>query len=130
MSNFLQKYDTDKTLEENGQWIPLDETISVKVARLTSAKSTAARARLEAPYKNFRSIPDNIQEEILTKQLAEVILVDWKGVSLEDGVELPATYDNKLMVLKKFPDFRREIAMISMSADFYKKQEREEVTKN
>lgn len=131
MTNFVNRYQTDKTLEENGQWVNLGDGIEVKIARLNSERSQAVRRRLEKPYSKMRGeIPTQIQEEILTKQVAEAVLLDWKGVELESGKPLEPTLENKIKILTEFKDFRQDVVFVSMEAETFKNASVEEATKN
>jgi hypothetical protein len=67
---FLSKYKTDKTAEEAGVWVVLDDDLEVKVARLNNKKARDLRRQLEKPYRNFTTIPDAVNEEILTKVIS------------------------------------------------------------
>lgn len=131
MSNFVDRYKTDKNLEENGQWVDLGEGVEIKIARLNSERSQAVRRRLEKPYSKMRGeIPAQIQEDILTKQVAEAVLLDWKGVELEVGKPLDPTLENKIKVLTEFKDFRQDVVFVSMEAETFKTAKAEEATKN
>lgn len=131
MSKFINRYKTDRKLEEEGQWVEFGDDISVKVARLNSERSQAVRRKLEKPYSKIRgSIPEDIAEEILTKQVAEAILLDWKGVTDESGKEIECTYENRYKMLKEFKDFRFDVVTCSVEAETFKGKQIEEVTKN
>lgn len=131
MSKFLDRYKTDKKLEEEGQWVDLGDEILVKVARLNSERSQAVRRKLEKPYSKIRgNIPEDISEEILTKQVAEAVLLDWKGVTDDNGKDLECTYENRYKMLKEFKDFRFDVVTCSMEAETFKVRQIEEVTKN
>lgn len=131
MSKFINRYKTDRKLEEEGQWVEFGDDISVKVARLNSERSQAVRRKLEKPYSKIRgSIPEDIAEEILTKQVAEAVLLDWKGVTDENGKEIECTYENRYKMLKEFKDFRFDVVTCSVEAETFKGKQIEEVTKN
>lgn len=131
MSKFYDRYKTDKKLEEEGQWVDFGDGVKVKVARLNSERSLAVRRKLEKPYSKIRgSIPEDIQEEILTKQVAEAIIIAWEGVSDENGKEIECTYENKVKILKDFKDFRFDVVTASVEAETFKAKQNEEVLKN
>lgn len=131
MSKFVDRYKTDKDLEENGQWVDFGDGVLVKVARLNSERSQAVRRKLEKPYSKIRgSIPEDISEEILTKQVAEAVLLDWKGVTDENGKELECTYENRYKVLKEYKDFRFDVVTCAVEAETFKNKQVEEATKN
>lgn len=135
MPSFLERYKTDKNLEESGVWVDYGDGIEVQIRRLNSAKSRETRRRLEKPYtKGFRGqdMPESLQEELLNKQVAEAIVVDWKGVPDPDneGKELPCTPENVLKMVQRFPDFRDDIMAASMERATFQQEELKEAEKN
>lgn len=131
MTTFYARYKTDKKLEEEGQWVDFGDGVKVKVARLNSERSIAARRKLEKPYSKIRgSIPESIQEEILTKQVAEAVIIAWEGVTDERGKEIECTYENKVKILNEFKDFRFDVVTASVEAETFKAQQIEEISKN
>lgn len=127
MSSFMDRYKTNKSAEEDGQWVSFGDEIQVKLRRINSKKSKEVRRRLEKPYaKVYRNgdIPESIQEELLNRQIAEAIVVDWKGVPDFEYKEgeltvipdkfLDCTEDNVLRVIVAFPDFREDVMGASL----------------
>lgn len=135
MTSFLERYRTDKSLEEDGTWVDYSDGLMVCVRRLNSAKSKEVRRKLEKPYsKAFRGqdMPESLQEELLNKQLAEAIVVDWKGVPNPDKPEemLPCTRENVLRMVTDFPDFRDDILAAAMERATFQKEEIKAAEKN
>lgn len=135
MMNFLQRYATDKTAEEDGQWVDFGDGLEVKLRRLNSVKSREVRRKLEKPYaKQFRNqdMPDSISEMILNNQLAKAIVVEWKGVPDPDDMtkELPCTEENILHMMQSFPDFREDILAAAMERATFQKEELVAAEKN
>lgn len=131
MSRFMERYKTDRNLEENGQWVELGDGLEIKVARISSERSKAVRHRLEKPYAKMRGeIPTSIQEQILIKQIAEAVLLDWKGVTDEEGKAVECTLDAKIKMLTEFKDFLQDVVMVAMEAETFKAQKIEEASKN
>lgn len=131
--SFLSKYKTSEELEVNGVWVDFGDGVCVKIARFSNPHSKEVRSRLERPHAQALrrgSLPDSVSEYILLKQMAEAIIVDWKGVTDENGAELECTYDNKLSVLKKFKDFRDDVAFAAMERDTFKSADVEDAGKN
>jgi hypothetical protein len=128
MANFLDRYTTDKSLEDDGIWIDYGDGLKVKMRRLNCQKSKDVRRKLEKPYaKQFRGtdMPDSIQEQLLNKQIAKAIVVDWEGVpNPESPAEmLPCTEDNVLMMMEKFADFRDDILAASMERSTFQREQ-------
>lgn len=133
--NFLQRYSTDKTAEEDGQWVDFGDGIEVKLRRLNSVKSRDTRRKLEKPYaKQFRNqdMPDSVSEMILNNQLAKAIVVDWKGIPdpEDESKPLPCTEENVLKIVQDYPDFREEILQASMERATFQKEELAAAEKN
>lgn len=137
MSKFFDRYSTNRKAEEDGQWVDFGDGVKVKVRRLNSAKSKETRRRLEKPYKNqFRAgvdFPDSLQEELMNKQLAEAIIVDWEGVpELNDkgqpieGKFAECTPENVLRMVAMFPDFREDVVTASMERATFQNEVRKE----
>jgi hypothetical protein len=141
MAGFLDRYNTDRSLEEEGVWVDFGDGVKVQVRRLTSKKSREFRRKLEKPYSaqfRNREMPDSLQEELLNKQVAGVVIVDWEGVpnpeiELKEGETpkpFPFSVENALKVCEKFPDFRDDILIAAMELTTFEKQQREEARKN
>lgn len=150
MAGFMDRYSTDKTLEEEGVWVDYGEGLKVKIRRLNSKHSREVRRKLEKPYAaqfRGREMPESLQEELLNKQLAGSIVVDWEGVPdpdnapqfLADGVTpdpknpgtmLPYSPENVLRMVKEFGDFRDDILTAAMEKTTFQKEQRKEAEKN
>ena len=137
MSKFFDRYKTDRGAEEEGVWVDFGDGIRVKLRRLNSAKSKEVRRRLEKPfekqYRNGREYPDSLQEELMNKQLAQAIVVDWEGIpeldqsgSPIDGKDMPCTPENVIRMVSQFPDFREEITTASLERATFQVEERKE----
>lgn len=115
-------FQTDMDAEQEGKWfydILGDESgIDVKLRRFTSKASIKARQRITTLYRKFakkNKFSDEMQDKIITEQMAEAIVVDWKGVLDSDGTEIPYSKDAALLLLTKLPNLR--IALMQMAID-------------
>lgn len=140
MTKFFNRYHTSKAAEETGTWIPLGDDMHVKARRWTSTHAKETRLRLEAPYKALKKVGAELStednEEILTLQMAESLIVDWKGVTLPisfaeeagistvnavDGVvDVPFTPENAKKVFAILPDFKFELSRVLFDRDTFK----------
>jgi hypothetical protein len=137
MSKFLDRYKTDRKAEEGGQWVDFGDGLRVCLRRLNSQKSKEVRRKLEKPYANLyrggREMPDSLQEELMNKQLAEAIIVDWEGVPelnekgdpIEDKA-MPCTPENVIRMVSQFPDFREDIVTASLERATFQVEERKD----
>lgn len=133
MSRFRDRYETDKTAENEGVWVDYGDGIQVKIRRVNCARSREYRRTLEKPYaKMMRSgdLPDSLSEELLNKQIAGVLVVDWKGVEDprapapaegEKPTMLPFSQENVMFMITEYPDFREDILAASMEKATYQK---------
>lgn len=119
MSSFLDRYATNKSQEEDGVWVDFGDGIKVKIRRMNSKHSRECRARLEKPIAakfRGRDYPLEIQEDLFNLQLAHSIIIEWEGVpDAKDPSKMAGnTPEERLAVLKAYPDFREEIAQASL----------------
>ncbi len=124
---------TSQTAGESGKWFEFSPTISFKLRRLKSKFSRRARERLEQPYKRMMKngeLPQDLQEELVDKQIAEAIIVDWKGITDTKGQPMPYSKEAAMKLIKALPDLRDEIAGLSMRMDSFRDEETEEIVKN
>lgn len=143
MAGLRKRYNTDTSLEEEGVWVDFGDGLKVRVRRLSSKHSRDTRRKLEKPYSTQfrgREMPDSLQEQLLNKQLAESIVVDWEGVDDpyaknaegKEAPSLPCTPDNVLKIMSdpEFKDFREDILTAAMERTTFEKEQREVAEKN
>jgi hypothetical protein len=112
-------YATDKKAETEGTWIDLGEGLKVLIRRANSKASKAVRKRLEKPYLTMLRkdiLPENIQEQINNRHVAEGILLGWEGVTDEKDKAIPFSVDAAIAVFTDLPDFRDDIVNFSVEA--------------
>ena len=133
--------ETDTTAEEDGRWfrdIFNDGTnIDVKLRRLLSNASLNVRRRLDSGYRKYHKNGVYKDEamgiRVLNEQLAEAVLIDWKGIKVREGdamVELPYSKENALNLLTKLRHFRDTVLVMSQTLDNFRVEAREETAKN
>ncbi len=119
---------------ENGKWFDFGPDLKVKIRRFKSKKSRKVRENLEAPYKRVSkfgtTLPDDVQDEISTRHIAEGIVVDWKGVLDKEGKEIPYSVAAAVKLFTDLPEFRDAVAEISLGLDNYRDGEKEEIEGN
>jgi len=126
-------YATSEEDAENGKWFELSPTISVKLRRFKSKKSRKVRERLEAPYKRTTrngELPQEVLERILTEQMAEAIIVDWKGFTDKSGNLLSYSKEQALALLTALPELRDDLAAMSIKLDNFRDEDKEETEGN
>lgn len=119
---FLSKYKTDKTAEVAGVWVEMDEGVEIRVARLNNEKARDERRKLEKPYRNFQQVPDKVSEEIMRKVVARTVLVDWRGLTDEDGKAVPYSAEKAEELFVAYPDFLNDVVGASMARETFQAQ--------
>ena len=117
----LKDFKTDKSKEQEGVWEDLGNECSVLVARYGNSAMIRAyrkyprmlRQRLESGQAD-----DNNSATILSKVMADTILLDWKGLK-EDGKEIAYSKEECVRILTEYPDVRDMIFEISNEAQLY-----------
>jgi len=134
--------ETDTTAEEDGRWfndIFADGTnIDVKLRRLMSTASQQVRRRLDKgnrkAMRNGVYVDDDVAIKVLIEQMAEAVLIDWRGVKVRDAdgklVELEYSRANAVMLLTKLRHFRETIIVMSQNLDNFRIEERKDIVKN
>jgi len=135
MAGFFDRYATSPELEESGTWVDYGDGLKVRVRRLNSKFSKDVRRKLEKPYSGQyrgREMPESLQDELLNKQMAKAIIVDWEGVPNPDSPEemLACTEENILRMVGEFKDFRDDILTAAMERTTFQKEDVREQEKN
>ena len=134
MSTFAERYQTDRSLEEEGAWVDLGDGIKIRIARIQSQRARRVLVRLYRPYDNLRQsgrkVPESIQEKITRQWIAEGILIDWEGVTDPAGKPIPFTAENALEVFEAFPDFLDEVVYFSREQETFRAERLEAVKGN
>lgn len=136
-TSFHDRYFVSTAAEEEGTWIQVAEGFWVKVRRVTSAHSKAIRKKLEEPHQAVMratgTLPEDIAEDILTRQMALSLIMDWKGDGgprNEAGALLEANPTNIETVLRSYKEFREEMLRLILDRATFKSQVLEAQVKN
>lgn len=137
LKGLYRKYETDKSAEEEGVWIPIDDKGSqIRVSRLPNKGYTKRMRELQRPYKKLLaaggSIPDDKQKDITSEALAYEVLRDWKGEMFEDEDGKPVRYSPALgkEVLLDMEDFADTVTFVSADVENFRLATIEETAKN
>jgi hypothetical protein len=129
--------ETDAKAEEDGKWFKDvfadGSNIDVKLRSITSQISLACRRRLDKTFRRHMKngdYPPEIMKQIMTEQIAEGVLVDWKGIFDRDGNEIVYSKEAAKMLLSRLHHFRDRLAVLSNSLESFKVEEREDGAKN
>ena len=129
-------YATDKELESDGVWTPVEAGGRVKIRRLGAPEVEKVSRRLYKPYENLtrrnKSLPEEIQKSIVVNLLTEAIVVDW-DITEEEGPnapKLPFTPEEVRRVFTEYEDFAVEVISLASSRELFKVDSDKDALKN
>lgn len=130
--------ETDTAAEENGKWftdIMGDNSgIDIKLRALGSVESMQVRRRLDRKnktlMKNGQYASLDVAIKILVEQVAEAVLIGWRGIYDRDKQEIPYSKEAAISLLTKLPKFRDAVVQMATSMDNFRVEQRELAEKN
>lgn len=127
-------FGTDKALETQGQWVPLDDAgCRIKILRNNCPQARALHFKEMQKIKHLtRSIGQpyfDALRSIGLKVLCEVTVVDWEKIEM-DGKPLPYSKENAKKLFERYPDFAEMVASLTETAEVFKAEELEAEAKN
>ena len=137
-TNIHAIFATNESLEETGAWVPVNDFygLEIKIRRLRSdavikqfekiVRETYGEGKLRTPEQ----LDGAQSEEILRRQLAEAVLIDWKGLrdsETGDEIEYSKDMSYQLMGIK---DFREFVYQASNERATFKEKSDKEAEKN
>lgn len=129
-TNIHAIFGTDTKLEEDGAWVEVNGFygLKIKVRRMRSEASIKAYERIvtEVFGEGKLRTPSDITKEqsldILKRQLAEAVLIDWKNLRDGDtGEEIPYSVEMALELLD-IPDFREFVYQAASERDTFREK--------
>jgi hypothetical protein len=125
MAGFRDKYKVSAEAMTEGKWVDLGDGVRVRVVRADNTEARKLRMLLERPYRG-RDIPVSKLEEITSVTIARTVLKDWEGVTDDGGNAIPFSPDEATRIFKKYPDFRDDVAVVSMDREMFRMETLEE----
>jgi hypothetical protein len=137
-TNLHRIFATDEHLEEGGAWVDVNELygLKIKVRRLRSEASIKAYEDIvresfgEAKIRRPEDLNAKQSGDILTRQLARAVLIDWKGVYDENGDEIPYSEEAALAALNEMKDFREFVYQAANERDTFREKADKDAAKN
>lgn len=129
-TNLHAIFATDKHLEEEGAWVEVNGIygLEIKVRRLKSEASMKASERLMTELLGEGKIrkPDDIKpdqmREVMRRQIAEAVLIDWKNLrDAETGDEI-AYSEEMAYDLLEYGDFFDFVYQAASERDAFKER--------
>lgn len=137
-TNLHAIFQTDKALEEDGAWIDVNGFygLKIKVRRLRADSVQKAYERIvlesfgEGKLRKPSDITAEQSNEIMKRQLAEAVLIDWVNMRDADtGEEIP--YSKELALeLMDMRDFRDFVYQAANERDAFREADNKEVEGN
>ena len=123
----LNKFATNVNAAKNGVAVDLGEGLVVTIARSGNENYQKYLKQALKPYEKMlrtKTLPDQTFELIYTEAVAETILLGWKGLEDENGVEIPYTKEKAIEILSdpQYIDFRTLILDLAGEAAVFAKE--------
>jgi len=128
-------FKTNRDYETEGVWIEYGKDTRIKIARAGGSNKTylAAVNKMNAEYKH-QIANELLEEEVAEKLLLDVfvntVILDWEGVSDEDGNPLEFNKENVRQVMGDLPDLFRDIQRMAGTLAIFRAEALEKEAKN
>jgi len=129
-TNIHAIFQTDESLEEAGAWVVVNDLLGlkVKIRRLRSDTVIKAFERIvretygEGLLRKPGEMNDEQSMDILKRQLAEAVMIDWVGVrDTETGKEIPYSVQAALQMMD-IKDFREFVYQAANERDTFREK--------
>jgi hypothetical protein len=135
LAKLRKSFATDKTIEDDGAWIAVDDGIKFRVRRANSARAIELRANIEKDYLRHKiratgEYPKEISEEMGNKFIAQAYLAGWSGVTEDDGTEIKYSPNRAVELIKEIPDLGFLILQEATNRGNFKADEKKEMVGN
>jgi hypothetical protein len=133
--SIYKSFKTDPDVEKKGVWLDYPDGVSILVARAGGANKTFIKA-MERVYKSHKHafetgrMDRDVANKLSVEIYAKTVVLDWKNVTDEHGVELPFTYDNVVKVLTDLPDLFTDIQTQAQEQSYFLESVRADSAKN
>jgi hypothetical protein len=138
LKKIKKAYGTDQKLAVEGKWFSLSmlDGVEVKVAKSGNPNYEKMAQRLYKPYQDqIRrkiTLSDSVTKRITTELLVNTLLMDWKGMPGEEGMEVPFSKETAREILDdpELKEIREEILNFSDNFAAFQLEADEELEKN
>lgn len=120
-------YKTDSKCESEGVWYitNLAPEAEFRIARAggNNVAFQMAADKYATKYKkllDLNRLPVDTALKAVIDLYAESIILDWRGVKDEDGLELACTFENKVKIMTDLPDLFKEIQDVAGDMEAYR----------
>ncbi len=129
----FKAFATNEKDELEGIWKELGDGAAIRVARADNVEYTAFIRRKLAPYRSsvgLASLTDEESRDIFMEAMATFILLDWRNLQDEPGVDFPYSVENALLMLVKYKEFYKIVDVVSKDITNYRERAIAEVQEN
>lgn len=110
-------YETDLAKETEGFWYNVNKRISVKMARAGGANLSFTKAMEEKTREHRKrggalegdNMDIELVTEIMKETFAEIIILDWKGITTKDGKKIAFSVAAAKRLIADLPDLYAEL---------------------
>lgn len=125
-TNLDSLFKTDSNLEKEGIWFDVSIGISFKLKRFGGANSVKVSQSMAKYHKPFaklieaKKLSEEETTEIMAKVFVDCCLVDWKGVTNEEGKEIECNFDNAVQLFKSLPELFNTLFQYCQGVDSFR----------
>lgn len=129
-TNIHTIFHTERNLEEDGAWVDVNAFygLKIKVRRLRSEAALKAYERIvletfgEGKLRTPTDINKDQSLDILKRQLAEAVMIDWKNLrDAESGEDIPYSVETALELME-ITDFREFVYQAASERDTFREK--------
>lgn len=120
-------FEIDPVLAEQGAWMEMGRGARVKIGRNGSRRfrETVSRLLRENSGRAVNGVlPEDVQDELTLRAIAEAIILDWEGFSLK-GEPLPYSPENAYAILSnpRMEELRERWLTFSLDNEKFREQQ-------
>jgi len=136
MSNLKKLFGTNPAAEISGVWVTYGSGIRVRVARYNNGNHVIKLAALRKPHWKQLQRQDvealTLEAELRTRAIAETVLLDWEGITEDDGTPIAYSKEKAFEFLNDpaLHDFREFVFTEAMDQAKYRDEAIEDAAKN
>ena len=131
-------FSTSKSAETEGVLVDICDNADGSVCRWRIARAgrrnkayTKALDKATRPYRAIMNeIDSDLDDKIMAKVIAESIVLDWENTQLEEGINLPFSKENVMLVLTTLPDLIDVVNRKAGEMSTFRDQQLEDEAKN
>jgi len=126
----INDFRTDEDKQIHGVWVDFGAGAAFKIASLENPEFVEAFRRETKPYTDLgREVPEDDQEDIMVRLMAQHIILDWKNV-YDDEEELSYSYENALRLVTEIKWLRDRVIAEARKIANFKAEQREKTSGN